>query len=411
MTLLTKKRIFPLIIVLVASAIIYYLLTASPEVKRGKPAQVNKVSVEVTTLRAAPFQIDVASYGRVKPRIQSTLQAQASGQITQISEQFREGGFFAKGQVLIKLDNRDHLAEVQSATANLLTAQQALQEEQARGEQAKIDWQRLGDGAKANDLVLRKPQLAAAKAKVMSMQALLDKAKLNLERTTIKAPFAGRVLKKYVDVGQVVNNSTQLADIYATDSVEIRLPIANQDLAFITLPEHYQPDHAQQTMPKRTETAVTFYANLTGEQSWQGKLVRTEGAIDETAQQLYVIGEITNPYQRSQNNRYPIKIGQYVQATIQGKTINNALVIPNETIYQGTYVYVVENGHLQRKNITVAWQNSSYSLIKSGLKAGETLVLTPLGQVSSGTPVRIVKGKTHAKPQSKTRNKVAEVQP
>lgn len=410
MTMLTKKRIFPLVIAVVASVVIYYLLNASPKVQRTQATQSNRLAVKVQQLRPEPFQIDVASYGRVKPRIQSSLQAQASGQIIQLSEQFREGGFFAKDQVLIKLDNRDHLAEVQNATANLLTAQQALQEEQARGEQAKIDWQRLGEGAKANDLVLRKPQLAAAKAKVMSMQAQLDKARLNLERTIIKAPYAGRVLKKYVDVGQVVNNSTQLADIYATDSVEVRLPIANQDLGFVALPKHYQ--EAQQD----TDTQVTFYANLTGEQSWKGKLVRTEGAIDEAAQQLYVIGAISNPYQLTEHNRYPIKIGQYVQATIKGKTLPAALVIPNESIYQGAYVYVVENNHLQRKNITVAWQNASHSLVKTGLKAGDNLVLTPLGQVSSGTPVRILNAnkktnKNIPKPKVRQRKPASEVEP
>lgn len=216
----TAKIIIPIAVIIATILIVMFIKGNPPEANRfGAPPKAS-INVAVQMLQPQNYQVMVDSYGTVKPRTQSLLVAQASGLIINISDDFREGGFFKKGAVLIQLDDRDYQAEVKSAQANLLTAKQGLLEEQARGQQAITDWQRLGNDKPASSLVLREPQLAAAQAQVLSAQATLEKAKLNLERTQIIAPFAGRVLSRNVDLGQVVSNNTQLATIYAIDSVE-----------------------------------------------------------------------------------------------------------------------------------------------------------------------------------------------
>lgn len=145
---------------------------------------------------------------------------------------------------------------------------------------------------------------------------------------------------------------------------------------------------------------MQFTSDLVGEQTWQGQLARTEGAIDENAQQLYVVAKINDPYKATASNQYPIKIGQYIKAQITGKTVPNALIIPNSTIYQGTYVYIVEEGVLKRKDITLAWQNATQAMIKTGLQASDKLVITPLGQVSSGTRVNILGQQSAEQPKN-----------
>jgi RND family efflux transporter MFP subunit len=381
----TAKIIIPAAVVVTALLIVFFIKSNPPEARRFTSASKAAISVSVLELVPQSYQVMIDSYGTVKPRTQSLLVAQASGQIIEVSDEFREGGFFEKGDVLLKLDDRDHQAEVKSAQANLLTAEQSLLEEKARGQQALTDWKRLGGSSQASSLVLREPQLAAAKAQVLSAQATLEKAELDLERTKVTAPYAGRILSRSVDLGQVVSNNTQLATIYAIDSVEIRLPIKNKDLSFVNLPEQYRDGAKNQA-----GSLVKFSSDLVGEQIWQGQLARTEGAIDENAQQLYVVAKIDDPYKSTASNQYPIKIGQYIKAQIAGKTVQNALIIPNSTIYQGTYVYVVEGDVLKRKDVTFAWQNANQAMIKTGLKANDKLVVTPLGQVSSGTKVSIL---------------------
>lgn len=381
----TAKIIIPAAVVVTVLLIVFFIKSNPPEARRFTSAPKAAISVSVLELVPQSYQVMIDSYGTVKPRTQSLLVAQASGQIIEVSDEFREGGFFEKGDVLLKLDDRDHQAEVKSAQANLLTAEQSLLEEKARGQQALTDWKRLGGSSQASSLVLREPQLAAAQAQVLSAQATLEKAELDLERTKVTAPYAGRILSRSVDLGQVVSNNTQLATIYAIDSVEIRLPIKNKDLSFVNLPEQYRDGAKNQV-----GSLVKFSSDLVGEQTWQGQLARTEGAIDENAQQLYVVAKIDDPYKSTASNQYPIKIGQYIKAQIAGKTVQNALIIPNSTIYQGTYVYVVEGDVLKRKDVTFAWQNANQAMIKTGLKANDKLVVTPLGQVSSGTKVSIL---------------------
>lgn len=385
MKLNKQKIIVPAAIIIATIFSVMFIKANPPKASRFSAPPKAKINVAVKPLQLIDYPVEIDSFGTVKPRTQSMLVAQVSGLIIDINEQFREGGFFEKGDVLLQLDDRDLKAEVKSAQANLLNAEQNLLEEQARGRQALTDWQRLGNESEPSILVLRKPQLAAAQAQVLSAQAQLERAQLNLERTKIKAPYAGRVLNRSVDLGQVVSNNMQLATIYATDSVEIRLPIKNKDLPFINLPEQYRDGAKNQR-----GSAVNFTSDLIGEQQWQGQLIRTEGAIDESAQQLYVVAKINDPYKSTSDNQYPVKIGQYVKAKINGKVASQVLVIPNSAIYQGSYVYVVENGTLQRKNIALAWQNALQGIVSKGLEAGSQLVLTPLGQVSSGTPVQIM---------------------
>jgi multidrug efflux system membrane fusion protein len=233
--------------------------------------------------------------------------------------------------------------------------------------------------------VLRKPQLLAAEAQVISADSALEKSKLELERSSIVAPYAGRVMEKMVDVGQVVNNSSKLAEVYAIDYVEIRLPLRNRDLSFIDLPEEYRIKNEE----SREDPEVTIYSELAGGSQWHGKVVRTESAIDDRARQLHVVAQVDDPFGHQVLGKTPLKMGQYVTAELSGKNVHGALVIPNSAIYQGSYVYIVVDGLLHRREISIAWQNQQDAIIDDGLIESDVLVLTSLGQVTSGVRVSI----------------------
>jgi len=343
------------------------------------------MTVETIPVLPRDYRIMLQSYGTVQPRTRSMLVAQVGGQIVEINENVRDGGFFEKGDTLGQIDPRDYEADVQIALASLADAKQAMAEAIARSDQAREDWERLGNEGEPSKLVLRIPQLEAARAGVGSAESALTKVKLDLERTSIVAPFAGRVIRKLVDLGQVVGPNTQLAEIYATDVVEIRLPLRNRDLGFIDLPESYR-----HSGPRETSIDVLIKSDLIGNEKWQARLVRTEGAIDESARQLHVIAQIDDPFGPRSEGRSPLKIGQYVTAEIEGKTLPGALVIPNSAIYQGSYVYTVEDDILRRRDIEIAWQNDIDAIVDNGLELGMDLVMTPLGQVTSGIRVSVL---------------------
>ena len=382
---LKYKKLIPFAIIGSLLLIAFLIRMNPPEAPQRGSFDGPQMVVETMQVEHRNYEVRLQSYGTVQPRTRSMLIAQVGGQIVSINENVRDGGFFEKGDVLGQIDARDYEADVQISEASLADARQALAEAVARSEQALEDWDRLGNEGEPSELVLRVPQLEAAKARVKSAESALSKAKLDLERTNIVAPFAGRVIRKLVDVGQVVSSNTQLAEIYATDVVEIRLPLRNRDLGFIDLPESYRFEQADDS----SATEVIIRSDLIGNEEWPARLIRTEGAIDEAARQLHVIAQIDDPFGPAAAGKAPLKIGQYVTAEIRGKQLPNVLVIPNNTIYQGSYVYTVEEGILQRKDITIAWQNDDDAVIESGLEAGEQLVTTPLGQVTSGLKVSI----------------------
>jgi len=381
----SRRTVLPLLLFLFSGLLIAFFLLNKPEAQQRRPSTAPAITVAVHEVAASDFQVNVQSYGTVAPRTQSFLVAQVSGQIIELSPSLREGSFFDAGDVLLKIDPRDYEADVKIAEANLADARRLLTEEHARSAQAERDWARLGNDGEPSDLVLRKPQLLSAEARVASSDAALDRAKLSLERTEVVAPFAGRVLRQMVDLGQVAGNNTQVAEVYATDYIEVRLPLRNADLQFVDLPESYRG--------VQRETGgflVTLYSSVSGiDQGWLGKVVRTESAIDQNSRQLHVVAQIDDPFGEAAVGRTPLKIGEYVTAELQGKVISGAIVIPAESIYQSSYVYVVDDGVLIRREIDIAWQNTTEALVGSGLEAGDRLVVTTLGQVTSGLRVAV----------------------
>ena len=382
---LMNRKFMPIAIFagLVAIAVIIWM--NPPETPQRPQFSGPTMTVETIPVLPRDYRIMLQSYGTVQPRTRSMLVAQVGGQIVEINENVRDGGFFEKGDTLGQIDPRDYEADVQIALASLADAKQVMAEAIARSDQAREDWERLGNEGEPSKLVLRVPQLEAARAGVDSAESALTKVKLDLERTSIVAPFAGRVIRKLVDLGQVVGPNTQLAEIYATDVVEIRLPLRNRDLGFIDLPESYR-----HSGPRETSIDVLIKSDLIGNEKWQARLVRTEGAIDESARQLHVIAQIDDPFGPRSEGRSPLKIGQYVTAEIEGKTLPGALVIPNSAIYQGSYVYTVEDDILRRRDIEIAWQNDIDAVVDNGLELGMDLVMTPLGQVTSGIRVSVL---------------------
>lgn len=380
-----NKKLLPVIILGALLSLAIVIKLNPPEAAQQRNVSGPQLSVETLEVVPRDYPVVLQSYGVVQPRTRSMLVAQVEGQIVNLNPNLRDGGFFERGDVLVTIDSRDYAADVNIAEAALADSRQVLAEAEARSNQAREDWDRLGNEGEIPDLVLRVPQLEAARARVLSAESSLRKVRLDLERTAIRAPFAGRVLKKFVDLGQVVSRNAQLAEIYATDIIEIRLPIRNRDLPFIDLPEVYRNSDE----PRNTGGRVEIRSELAGLSTWEGELVRTEGAIDETARQLHVIAQIIDPFASPENGQTPLKIGQYITAELEGNIVPEALVIPNNSIYQGTYVYVVENGILVRRDIEILWQNEDEAIVSTGLAAGDQLVTTALGQVTSGVRVAI----------------------
>lgn len=363
------KIILPFFIIIATALVIYIILSNPPKAKKEKVKQA-KIQVNVQKIKKQNYDIKLDSYGTAQASVKSTLSSQVSGKIIFVNEKFKNGAYFKKGDLLVQIEDLDYKADVKVAQAQLILAKQALIEEQAMAKQAKEDWERFNIDQKPNDLVLRVPQLQSAKANLLAAQANLDKAKLNLKRTKITAPYDGRVIEKSISISQVIASNTQIGTIFSTDAIEVRLPLKNKDLRLIDISKNGN---------------VEFVSEVSKEK-FIGQIKRSESTIDENTKQLYLISEI-------KQNSHKIKLGEYLIAKIQAKTLKDIIVIPNDTIYQSSYVYIEKDGVLKRKYIDILWQNNEQSIISKGLEENENLVLTTLGIVSSGTRVQIANKK------------------
>lgn len=383
---MARKILFP-ILILVFGAGGAALLFASKDDVETRPPDLPPPLVRVATIQAQHKQLVVSTQGTVEPRTESTLIAQVAGEITTVSPGFASGGFFEKGEVLLSIDPRDYEVTVAQAQVQVAQAKLRLSREQEEADIARQEWQKMGKGT-PSDLVLRKPQIAEAQASLEAARGTLARAKLNLERTYIRAPYAGRVRSKNADIGQYVGPGTPVGRIYAVDFAEVRLPIPDQDLAFLELDFGFRGETTAQRGPK-----VNLKAQFAGKQhTWEGHIVRVEGEVDPRSRMVNLVARVDNPYGRTEDStRPPLAVGMFVKADVLGKEAQDVYVIPRSSMRPNNQILVVTNNKLYYRDIDILRLNADNVIVSAGLSSGELICLSPLDTVVDGMNVR-----THA---------------
>ncbi len=380
------KIILPIVVIGLSIGIALVAVATKPGVEtRSRPPTVPVL--DVMEARRDDYPVQVRTRGTVRPRTESTLIPEVSGRIVEIAANFRQGGFFERDDVLLRIDARDYETAVTIAQSDLAEAQLRLAEEEARARQASRDWNRLGESGQAGELVLRKPQVTSAAAAVAAARARLAQAQLDLERTRITAPYAGRVLTQDVDISQYVTPATVLGRVYAVDYVEIRLPLTDSQLEFLDVPEIYRGESA--TAAGADLPRVVVSAKF-GRQTynWEGRIVRAEGAIDTASRQLFVVAQVDDPYGRRHSGAPPLKVGQFVEATIEGALLKDVFSIPLAALREPHDVLVVDaNQRLARVDVEVLWTDADLAVV-TGLNDGALVVVTPFTAAADGTEVR-----------------------
>jgi len=378
------KILLPLVIIAIGAIVAVGMIRSrKPPETREITLQAPAVRVQLIELR--DVQMTVQSQGTVSPRTESTLLPEVAGRVTRVAPNLVSGGFFEKDDVLLAIDAHDYEQSVVQARAAVAQAQLQLAQELAEADVARQEWKELGQG-EAPPLTLRVPQLAQAEAGVAAAEAAVQRAERDLQRTRIRAPYAGRVRRKHVDVGQYVTPGTTLATIYAVDYAEIRLPLPDDDLAYIDLPLDYRGESPQRRGPR-----VTLMASFAGRNfEWHGRIVRTEGEIDTRSRMVHAVASVKDPYGRGDDpDRPPLAAGLFVDAEIEGRTAHEVAVIPRSAVRGDDQVLVVtDDDRLRFRTIEILRRQQDEVVVAAGLAAGERLCISPLSAVTDGMRVR-----------------------
>lgn len=360
------------------------VLKASKPPRESRAPEAAAPVVQTVSVTPTRQNVVVLGQGTVRPLQETQLVPQVSGKVIFTSDALLAGGLFKAGDELLRIDPVDYELAVTLARARVQDAEAeyalALQESEA----AVQEWRDLNPDLPPPDLVARKPQLSAAKAKRDAEEADLRKARLQLERTRLRAPFDGVVSEKHVDIGQYVTPGQVLATLYGTRAAEIVVPLASRSLRWISVPGFTDGDGVG--------SPATVRAFLAGAMRvWQANVVRAEGRIDEKTRMISVVVRVDQPYAR----RPPLASGLFADVAIQGQSLENAALLPRAVLRADQQVWIVDaEDRLFARPVRVAHHTKEGVIIDEGLAAGDRVVISQLKAVADGMKVRPV-------PQSK----------
>jgi RND family efflux transporter MFP subunit len=368
------------LVVIVGGIALFALMMATapkPEEKGGTP---HPPAVQFAVAHARPTTVSINVQGEARPRNEATLAAQVAGRIVWVSPKFAEGGAFSEGEVMARIDAADYQLAVVRARAQVAQAEEGLAREEAEAELARQDWQALGRGDPP-PLAVREPQLAQARAQLASAEASLRSAELDLNRASIRAPFTGRVRERRANVGDYVGPGSAVAVMFSTETMEIRIPLTDADLASMRLPVGFAATAAN-------PGPVAHVSSVTGGRirTWEGRLVRTEASVDARTRLVYGVIEVRDPF--NARHAAPLAPGMFVSAQVEGTSRETLVAAPRSALKRNEFVYVVlPDNSIDVREVRPAQTTADEVLFREGVADGERVVVSVLTSPREGMTV------------------------
>ena len=365
----TQRLLLGVAILLGAGAIAVLLAVTLRHEPPKREVTDQALLVDVMQLNSTSVQFTVRSQGTVLPRTRTVLSAEVSGTIVEISPKFIAGGVFQPGEVLMRIDPTDYGVSVKKAQALL--------------RQRQIEF----DGAEKlrSQGYRAEAEFASAAAVLASAEADVVRAERNLERTYIQLPYEGMVFSKDADIGQFVNPGTRLGVTFATNYAEVRLPLTDQDLAFVEL-----PDAAEITGTGGSDgPEVTLTAVQKGQPTeWQARVVRSEGVVDEKSRVTYAVVRIDDPY-RLHAPGTPMPVGTFVAAQIKGSAVDGVIRVPRSALRGSSQLlFVDDENKIRIRTVSVIRADTQYAYVAGDELLGERIAVTGIDAPLNGMLVR-----------------------
>ena len=384
------KRIVLPIAILIGCFLISGYLIRNPTTVEEAAIEIIPVSVRVAEVNLESVDLVVGSQGKVQAAQTASLSAPVAGPVEWISPSMEAGGYVEEGQALLRLEASDFETALERSWANL-------QQAQAESEFADTELARMRELAEqrlASDSQLQDAQRRANvnKARLIDAQASYDQAQLDLDRTEIRAPFNAVIQSRDVELGQYVNRAQSVALLYGADEVEVRVPLAIRQLGFLNVPLGQRGEILEEHAPDVLLTGM--YGGQ--KYNWPGKLVRIEASIDPSSNTVQTIIRVSQPSTDEDHDvnglrRIPLPIGLYVEADIEGRTVENIISLPRSVIRNNNQVLIVDaENKMHYREVEIFRLEEQQVLISSGILPGERICISPIQAVVDGMAVQPV---------------------
>ena len=383
--------------ILALGVLLTVVLIKSRRQPRRQEQEILAPLVTVNQLKARDIQMVIRGYGTVSPKVEVEIVPEVPGKVVSINPQLKAGGLIPAGEQILQIDARDYEFAVQQAGAVVANAQVKFDIEVAEADVARREWEDLHPGTEPNSpLVLRQSQVRQAKAALESATAQLETAKLRLERTSLSLPFDALIISEKVDLGQYMVTGQPVAVAYGIESVEIKLPLEDEELAWFDIFEN--SDALNGGKPLTGKTRAVVKADFAGaEHTWNGYVKRTTGQVDKMSRMIFVVVEVPKPFEQS-NGRPPLLPGIFAEVLIEGKILKNAVAVPRDAIHDGNKVWVVNDSRLHVQSLGIVRADKDFAYTTSSVKEGALIVISSLDTAVEGMKVRTqLEGATDSK--------------
>jgi len=359
-------------ILCVGAVVAVVLVKTAPKTPKAPPETVTP-SVRVIEVVFGSVEMRLPAQGEVNAVRQTKIASEVSGKVIEVSPKFEAGEVFAEGELMLRIEPADYRAAHASALSSLESARTSVELEKANGERARRDWSKLGRGD-PSDLVLRKPQLASARAALVSAEAAVDKALRDLERTEIRPLYSCRVEHTHIDLGATVAPGAALVDVMSLGPVEVRFSLSLEDYGYLKKDDS-----------GRVVGGVVARAQLGGaEKTWKGTLLRSEGFVESTTRTMNVVAQFGG------EERDAPPVGMFLDGELDGLALENVVSLPRlAMVSPGRVIVVTEDSKIEFRSVQVVRTTQRTVLIKGGLEAGEKVCVTTLNAPVAGMVVEV----------------------
>lgn len=377
---LSKEALRPVLIVGAGILLAVGMIASRGEAEKTDVV-IKPLLVETIELERTDVAIPVRGTGTVIAAQQVALMPQVAGKIIDVDSRLMPGGRFSAGEVMARIEPRDHQAALDQARSNAQRAELELALEQGRNEVANREWELLrDDGTQPSELALRKPQLALAKQSATAANGALTAAQLNFSRTRLRAPFNAIVLEDQIDLGQVVGPGNPVATLVGTDRlwVNVSLPLAELDVLQF------------ESRDGVGSTATVIQRLADGRQlTFEGTALQMGGTLDPATRQAQVTVAIDNPFDQ-ETSPLPLLPGAYVEVIFAGMTAKSVVQIPRSALHNGDTAWVSVDGTLTPRTVTLSGGDAETVVVQDGFQPGDLLVTSSLSLPLEGTPLQIM---------------------
>jgi len=372
-------------ILALAGGVIAFIYLTGPTAGRGGATKETAMLVDVLEAERGDYRPEIVVIGTVRPAEDIILSPRVEGEVIERSRAFTPGGIVAQGEPLLKIDPADFENRLEQSRAELRQAESDLEVEMGRQDVARQDYQLLGEELTQEDLqlVLREPQLKAARARVESARAALRQRELDLERTQVRAPFDAQVIERTANTGSQVAPGDALGRLVGLDEYWVVATVPQSKLRWVQFPNSEDEPGARVRIRNRAAWPEDVYRT--------GRVERLIGTLDEQTRLARILVTVPDPLARGTDDRGqpPLLIGSIVEARIAGEELGNVVRLDRDYLREGDTVWVNAGGELQIRAVTVLFRDARYAYIAEGLDAGAQVITSSLSTVAEGAALRV----------------------